>query len=91
MSSLEEKLEPFLWIPINQWNSDNLIGPYLNNSGYCKICDKYIKSELISSHVSKHVREREKVERLKKKNAIERRKESLKRAREMKANRDLDD
>jgi hypothetical protein len=87
---LEEKLEPFLWIPMNQFNIDSLIGPYLGSSGYCKICDKYIKHKDLEKHVEKHVKEREKLEKLKKKRAAERRRDTLRKAREAKNNKELE-
>jgi len=82
--SNEERLEAFLWLPTNQWNVDNLVGPLISDSGYCKICDKYIKNSSLDQHISKHKKERDRFEKRKRKEAIEKRKESLRLAREIK-------
>ena len=87
------RLESFDWLPIGEWSVDKLIGPYLENGygqaikGMCKICDKYIDSKELESHVKKHLKEHEKLAKKKKRAASEKRKETLRLAREARKNK----
>lgn len=81
------RLESFDWLPIGEWTVDKLIGPYLENRGMCKICDSYIDSKELESHVKTHLKEHEKLVKRRKRLSAQKRKETLRRAREVRKNK----
>lgn len=83
------KLEAFKWLPLGSWTVDTIIGPYNDRktSGYCKICDNYIVVPELGQHVKQHLKEYEKLEKKRKRLAVQRRKEALKLARESRKNK----
>ncbi len=93
----DRNLESFEWLPIGEWTIEKLIGPYLKNGfgatikGCCKVCDTYIDVKDLEKHVKKHLKEYERLKKRKKLEASERRKETLRLARETRQrNKDRD-
>lgn len=81
------RLESFEWLSIEQWSVDKLTGPILGNKSMCKICDRYIDLQGLDSHVKKHLKEYEKLKKKKRRASEEKRKESLRLAREVRKSR----
>jgi len=84
--TLLRDIEPFMeFFSLEQWTMEKLMGPELNNCLYCKICDKYVTRSLCDDHFAWHLKERLAILKKRKKDAQKKREESLRLAREARA------
>lgn len=74
----EWKLACFDWLPLDDWNPKNLIGP----DTYCKICDERIPPKEQVTHIRAHINQKKQVIARQKKEAEKRRLEAMRLARE---------
>jgi hypothetical protein len=81
------RLESFEWLPIGEWTVDKLTGPHLENQSMCKICDFYIPTRDAESHIKAHLKEYEKLIKKRKRISAQRKRESLRIARETRKNK----
>ena len=81
--------DAFRWLPLDQWNTDKLLGPIMGGTICCKICDTYIAMMDSKTHVEKHVTVRKRQLADDKKKASAARAEAMRLAREEKKRKKL--